>query len=64
MTKKELNNKLSELIIEMGYSEIAKDIKRGYKVKESLQLALNLFKSEHKNNPQIERFCQLYLKLL
>jgi len=63
MTKKELN-KLSELITEMGYNAIAEDIKRGYKVKESLQLALNLFKSEHKNNSQIERFCQLYLKLL
>ena len=63
MTRKGLN-KLSELIAEMGYNAIAEDIKRGYKVKESLQLALNLFKLEHKNNPQIERFCQLYLKLL
>jgi len=53
MTKKELN-KLSELITEMGYNAIAADVKRGYKVKESLQLALHLFKSEHKNNPQME----------
>lgn len=61
---KATRNKLSELVKEMGYDGIAADIKRGYKVKESLKLALEQFRTQHGTNPQIEAFCGTYLKLL